>query len=49
MRAIVLTGPRRTEVVDSWAEPEPGRHDVVVAMQAVGLCGSDLGVHDGTR
>ncbi|MGP4022592.1 zinc-dependent alcohol dehydrogenase [Actinomadura sp. 3N407] len=49
MRAIVLTEPRRTEVVDSWAEPEPGRHDVVVAMSAVGLCGSDLAVHDGTR
>ncbi|TDC78599.1 alcohol dehydrogenase catalytic domain-containing protein [Actinomadura sp. 7K507] len=49
MWAIVLTGPRRTEVVDSWAEPEPGDHDVVVAMSAVGLCGSDLGVHDGTR
>ncbi|TDE17816.1 alcohol dehydrogenase catalytic domain-containing protein [Actinomadura sp. 6K520] len=49
MRAIVLTGPRRIEAVDSWAEPEPGRHDVVVEMAAVGLCGSDLGVHDGTR
>ncbi|RAY12732.1 L-iditol 2-dehydrogenase [Actinomadura craniellae] len=49
MRAIVLTGPRRAEVIDSWAEPEPGPHDVVVAMRAVGLCGSDLGVYDGTR
>lgn len=49
MRAIVLTEPRRAEIVDSWAEPEPGRHDVVVEMSAVGLCGSDLGVHDGTR
>ncbi|QFG20841.1 zinc-binding dehydrogenase [Actinomadura sp. WMMB 499] len=49
MRAIVLTEPRRAEVVDSWAEPEPGPGDVVVAMRAVGLCGSDLGVHDGDR
>ncbi|OLT14182.1 L-iditol 2-dehydrogenase [Actinomadura sp. CNU-125] len=49
MRAIVLTEPGRAEVVDSRAEPEPGRHDVVVEMTAVGLCGSDLGVHDGTR
>ncbi|GGV22604.1 putative zinc-type alcohol dehydrogenase-like protein [Actinomadura cremea] len=49
MRAIVLTEPRRAEVVGSRAEPEPGRHDVVVEMSAVGLCGSDLGVHDGTR
>ncbi|HLV74994.1 alcohol dehydrogenase/L-iditol 2-dehydrogenase [Actinomadura hallensis] len=49
MRAIVLTGPRRTEVVDTWAEPEPGPGEVVVEMTAVGLCGSDLAVHDGTR
>ncbi|WP_026402842.1 zinc-dependent alcohol dehydrogenase [Actinomadura rifamycini] len=49
MRAIVLTEPRRAEVVGSRPDPEPGPHDVVVEMTAVGLCGSDLAVHDGTR
>ncbi|HEX6338803.1 MAG TPA: alcohol dehydrogenase catalytic domain-containing protein [Jiangellaceae bacterium] len=49
MRAIVLSAPRRVGVVNDWPEPEPGPHDVVVAMRAVGLCGSDLSVFDGTR
>ncbi|AXK32486.1 L-iditol 2-dehydrogenase [Streptomyces armeniacus] len=49
MRAIVLTRPRRIEVAAGWPEPRPGAADVVVAVRAVGLCGSDLSVYDGTR
>ncbi|MPY78956.1 MAG: alcohol dehydrogenase catalytic domain-containing protein [Actinophytocola sp.] len=49
MRAILLTHPKRVEVVDDWPEPEPAPDDVVVAMRSVGLCGSDLGVYDGQR
>ncbi|WP_199434625.1 zinc-dependent alcohol dehydrogenase [Qaidamihabitans albus] len=49
MRAIVLTGPRRVEVVGDLPEPDPRPGEVVVAMRAVGLCGSDLGVYEGHR
>ncbi|MGW0828530.1 zinc-dependent alcohol dehydrogenase [Streptomyces sp. NPDC002845] len=49
MRAVVLTRPRHVEVVDNWPEPDLGPGDVLVAMAAVGLCGSDLGVYDGHR
>lgn len=47
MKAIVLVGPRRIEVVDDWPEPRLGRGDVLIAMEAIGLCGSDLGVFEG--
>ncbi|HEX6325402.1 MAG TPA: alcohol dehydrogenase catalytic domain-containing protein [Jiangellaceae bacterium] len=49
MRAIILPAPGRVELVNDQPEPEPGPHDVVVAIRAVGLCGSDLSVFDGTR
>lgn len=49
MRAIVLTRPRQIDVVDDWPEPRPAPDEVVVAIRAVGLCGSDLGVYDGDR
>ncbi|OQO95065.1 L-iditol 2-dehydrogenase [Saccharomonospora piscinae] len=49
MRAIVLTRPRRVEVVDDWPEPAVAEGEVLVGMRAVGLCGSDLSVHDGDR
>lgn len=49
MRAILLTHPKRVEVVDDWPEPRPQPNGVVVAMRSVGLCGSDLGVYDGQR
>ncbi|WP_007026329.1 zinc-dependent alcohol dehydrogenase [Saccharomonospora iraqiensis] len=49
MRAIVLTRPGQVREVDTWPEPEPRAGEVLVAMRAVGLCGSDLGVYDGHR
>ena len=49
VRAVVLTAPRAVEVVHDWPEPQPGPHEVVVAMRGVGLCGSDLGVYQGER
>jgi alcohol dehydrogenase/L-iditol 2-dehydrogenase len=49
VRAIVLKAPGDVEVTDDWPEPQPGPHDVVVAMRGVGLCGSDLGVYEGER
>lgn len=49
MKAIVLSAPRRVDLVHDWPEPVPGPRDVVIAMRGVGLCGSDLSVYDGTR
>lgn len=49
MRAIVLVGPGRVDVVEDWPEPDPDPHDVVVHMRGVGLCGSDLTVFRGQR
>lgn len=49
MRAIVLTGPGQVEVAHDWPEPRLGDGDVLVAVRAVGLCGSDLGVYEGHR
>ena len=44
MRAVKQTGPRTVEVV-TLPDPEPGPGQVVVAMRAAGLCGSDLHVY----
>ncbi|HEX6327883.1 MAG TPA: alcohol dehydrogenase catalytic domain-containing protein [Jiangellaceae bacterium] len=49
MRAVVLSAPGRVELVDDWPEPDPGPHDVIVAIRGVGLCGSDLNVFYGAR
>ena len=49
MRAIVYTAPQQVATVADWPEPDCGPNDVVVAMRAVGLCGSDLTVYDGHR
>lgn len=46
MRAVVIQAPGRIEVaiVD---DPAPGPEDVVVAVEACGLCGTDLRIVDG--
>ncbi|MER6162772.1 alcohol dehydrogenase catalytic domain-containing protein [Streptomyces sp. NPDC001868] len=49
MKAAVLIGPGRIEIVDDWPEPVCGPRDVVVRMDGVGLCGSDLAVFHGRR
>lgn len=40
MRATVVTGPGRTEVIDV-ADPTVGAADVLVKIRACGICGSD--------
>jgi threonine dehydrogenase-like Zn-dependent dehydrogenase len=41
MQGVVLVGDRRLEVRD-FPDPEPGPGEVVLAIRASGLCGSDL-------
>lgn len=41
MQGAVFTGDRRVELRE-FADPEPGPGEVVVAIRASGLCGSDL-------
>jgi threonine dehydrogenase-like Zn-dependent dehydrogenase len=41
MRAVAFTADGTLEVVDK-PEPSPGPHDVVVAVERCGICGSDL-------
>jgi threonine dehydrogenase-like Zn-dependent dehydrogenase len=48
MKAAALVRPGEIETVDV-PEPECGPDQVLVRMWGVGLCGSDLGVHAGTR
>jgi len=47
MKALLLTEPRRLEVVEV-DEPEIGRDDVLVQVEACGICGSDLHGYDGS-
>jgi 2-desacetyl-2-hydroxyethyl bacteriochlorophyllide A dehydrogenase len=46
MRAVVVQAPGRIEVA-TVADPAPGPKDVVVAVEACGLCGTDLRIVDG--
>lgn len=49
MRAAVLTAPGRVEIVDDWPEPRCGVEDVIVAVAATGICGTDLAYVTGDR
>ena len=49
MKAIAYTAPQQVKEVDDWPEPDCGPAEVIVAMRAVGLCGSDLSLYDGHR
>lgn len=46
MRAIVFTGPGSWSL-DEVPDPVPGPRDVLVRVEAVGLCGTDVHVLDG--
>jgi 2-desacetyl-2-hydroxyethyl bacteriochlorophyllide A dehydrogenase len=46
MRAVVVQAPGRIEVA-TVHDPVPGPEDVVVAVEACGLCGTDLRIVDG--
>jgi 2-desacetyl-2-hydroxyethyl bacteriochlorophyllide A dehydrogenase len=48
MKAAALIRPGEIEIVDV-PEPGCGPDEVLVRVSGVGLCGSDLGVHAGTR
>ena len=41
MRGVVFTGDREVEI-RPLPDPRPGPGEVVIAMKASGLCGSDL-------
>ncbi|GHH23985.1 alcohol dehydrogenase [Sphingomonas glacialis] len=41
MRGVVFTGDRTLELMD-FPDPEPGPEEVVLAIRASGMCGSDL-------
>ncbi|MDQ1710343.1 MAG: hypothetical protein QOG49_1728 [Frankiaceae bacterium] len=46
MRAALITSPGNVEVV-TYDDPTPGRRDVVVAVAACGICGTDLHILEG--
>jgi 2-desacetyl-2-hydroxyethyl bacteriochlorophyllide A dehydrogenase len=46
MRAVVLRGPERLEIRDV-ERPRPAPHEVLVRVQAVGLCGTDMHIYAG--
>jgi D-arabinose 1-dehydrogenase-like Zn-dependent alcohol dehydrogenase len=46
MRAAVITSPGHVEVT-TVADPSPGPRDVVVAVAACGICGTDLHILEG--
>jgi len=41
VKALVYVAPERVELQD-WPEPEPGEGEVLLAVDAAGVCGSDL-------
>lgn len=46
MKALVIHGPRRASVEDV-PDPVPGPGEVVVAVKAVGICGTDFHIFEG--
>jgi threonine dehydrogenase-like Zn-dependent dehydrogenase len=47
MRAVTFLGPRSASV-DEVPVPDPGRGEVLVAVERVGLCGTDVELFEGT-
>lgn len=48
MKAIVLEGPGRVRLAE-MAPPVPGPGEVLIRSRAVGICGSDVELYQGTR
>lgn len=46
MKALVYTGPNRLEFRDE-PEPVPGNDEVLIRVEAVGICGSDMHAYHG--
>ena len=46
MRALVVTAPREASVLEVDA-PDPGPHDLVVDVERVGICGTDVEFYTG--
>lgn len=49
MRAAVLSGPGRLDLVEWCEEPRPGPREVLVAVRRVGICGTDYHAYTGTQ
>jgi threonine dehydrogenase-like Zn-dependent dehydrogenase len=46
VRAFVVTGPH-TAAVEDVAAPVPGEHDLLVTVERVGICGTDVELYSG--
>jgi 2-desacetyl-2-hydroxyethyl bacteriochlorophyllide A dehydrogenase len=46
VRAALLTGPRVLELLERDAPP-PGPHEVLVRVESIGICGTDLSIYAG--
>src|ERR1051326_8056832 len=47
MRAMILNGPGQSLVVTTVPVPSPGPHQVLVKVEACGVCRTDLHILDG--
>jgi threonine dehydrogenase-like Zn-dependent dehydrogenase len=48
MKALVFPAPRKVELVDVEI-PRPGPDEVLAEIRSVGICGSDVGIYEGTH
>ena len=48
MKAIVLESPGQVRLAE-MALPSPGPGEVLIRSRAVGICGSDVDLYEGTR
>ena len=44
MKGITVTGNRTLDVIN-FPDPTPGPRDVILAIKASGMCGTDLGAY----
>jgi threonine dehydrogenase-like Zn-dependent dehydrogenase len=47
MKALVLSKYKQLDLVD-MAKPQPGEDDLLIRVQACGICGSDVHGYDGS-